>query len=449
MRRQRGLSSKRFQRRAILRAGVGAGFAAAAALIGGQASAGPRAPWHAPSLPAATQTRTATRLAFNPQHSQFGEQVHPPSIALLSHGALGWTLHHPSVPGAERQELPMGPYVLTGAPDALDEFIERNEWIIEGEQAARLAEMPTSKMLRNAPQGWVLGTWTGSDPVSTDEFMQWRGATDVSARDPVAQAYYRPERIEPGQTLWAQLGRPYRDLPTRFHTGERYGPERWPADWQLLDPHEVVRRYLPVVFGESDEERESLTRIEKWDPANPPAWFIHDEPSSEDLDLVHDIFDQLRELTQLDIAQAGSEAEANYHLHLRVSGHFHHPAFDREFERRNLGRFYIAWDGRRRIYDAVVVVQDRNNQGDPLQEQTFQHLCLEEITQSLGLRNDPSLEREHPDSVFSPLWQHQPTELSLSNQATVWLHHRSAIRPNMTRQEVEDSIRREIGFFAQ
>ncbi len=440
---------RRFHRRTVLRAGIGAATAAVAALIGGRSSAGLSAPHVAPSEKGAIRTARSLLFAFNPESRKLSDLDGAYSVAIFRHQASGWMLLHPNIPGADSTEFTIGPYVLAGSKANLINFAERNQIAVEVNQQRIPRPITPRKLLWHPPRSWALGTWTSDQEVPASEFMQWHGAADLRAYDSEAQTYYSPELIEPGQSLWVRAHETAPIAPSHFYTSDNYGPAQPAKEWQLLDPHDVVQRYLPVVFGESDERRAKLQRIEKWSSLNPPVWFVDGGVSDEDLSFVSQLFEELRGLTGLEITQAASAAIANFRIHLRVSRHFHHPEFDRGFELQNLGRFAIWWDARRTIQRAVVVVQSETNDGVDLTERAFRHLCVEEIVQSFGLRNDPPQEREYGASMFNPLWRHQPTELSPHNRAIVWLHHRPEIRPNAMQQQVEDAIRKEIGFYAQ
>ncbi|OJJ21449.1 hypothetical protein BKI52_12945 [marine bacterium AO1-C] len=148
----------------------------------------------------------------------------------------------------------------------------------------------------------------------------------------------------------------------------------------------------------------------------------------------------IQELNQLirpiKLQRVYNKSQANFHVFFgsvnqylnKVEGNA------RRYARRNLAMFYIYYGKQGTINKGSMYVDTYTMKA----KETRKHLLREELTQALGLMNDSY---KYPKSVFYQKFSRSTTYTKIDKQI-IRLLYNNQIRPGMSRQQVEQVLKR-------
>jgi hypothetical protein len=193
----------------------------------------------------------------------------------------------------------------------------------------------------------------------------------------------------------------------------------------------VVSYFKDVALGFEFGGTTEVTR--KW--AVPMRIFVGGDPSTELMNELNDIVDEINELTTDSFVMSitADTAQSNCYIFFGSGGDFaevYPPATNHVAG--NWGLFYVNFDGGNNLYRAVIYIDIIRADGD---EQ--KHLLREELTQSLGFGKDS---HKYPESIFQSEWT-TTTEYADIDRDVIRLLYNPRMFVGLNRTQVDPVLR--------
>ncbi len=205
----------------------------------------------------------------------------------------------------------------------------------------------------------------------------------------------------------------------------RRRPQQRPTATPL--PTDVFDYFLEIsLMWEFAEEQQSPV-VYKW--LTDPAIRVHGQPSESDIAELRRVVSELNGLVDTIDISVTSSTLANINMHFIPKKDI---PFETYHEDNAVAFFRIWWEGNA-IFKAEIYISS------DLSTNERRHNIREELTQSLGLRNDSPA---YPDSIFYERngISSSVTEYADVDRACIALLYRDDVKPGMTREELREVI---------
>ncbi|NOQ36649.1 MAG: DUF2927 domain-containing protein [Methylococcaceae bacterium] len=199
---------------------------------------------------------------------------------------------------------------------------------------------------------------------------------------------------------------------------------------KAMTNHDVIEYFNELAFGsefggESKRCSKWATNMKIFVAGKPPAYL------DKELDKIIKEINTL--ISPIKLLRVNSKRESNYIIFFGSGeGYTNIEPKAKAYIDENWGLFWVYSNRNNEIFRGTMYVDIFRTKNKNAQK----HLLREELTQSLGIMNDSY---KYSDSMFYQKWSH-PTSYSAIDKQVIKLLYNPAIKPNMTKSEINKLI---------